>query len=125
MINYGGRQDIVNASRQLAEEIASGNIHPDNVTEDTIASLLCTCGSPDPDLIIQTSGECQELSNFLLWNTAYSEIYFTPDWPDFRNDSWNIALDWYAQRKRRFGSREEVNMPIRPATTSSSSTPTP
>jgi undecaprenyl diphosphate synthase len=117
-VNYGGRQDIVNASLQLAKEIASGNIHPDDVTEDTVASLLCTSGIPDPDLIIRTSGECR-LSNFLLWNTAYSEIYFTPElWPDFRNDSWKAALAWYSQRKRRFGSREEVKLPIRPTTSS-------
>jgi undecaprenyl diphosphate synthase len=117
-VNYGGRQDIVNASLQLAKEIASGNIHPDDVTEDTVASLLCTSGIPDPDLIIRTSGECR-LSNFLLWNTAYSEIYFTPElWPDFRNGSWKAALAWYAQRKRRFGSREEGKLPIRPTTSS-------
>ena len=117
-VNYGGRQDIVDASLQLAKEIANGNIHPDDVTEDTVASLLCTSGIPDPDMIIRTSGECR-LSNFLLWNIAYSEIYFTPElWPDFRNDSWKAALAWYLQRKRRFGSREEVKLPVRPTTSS-------
>jgi undecaprenyl diphosphate synthase len=110
-VNYGGRQDIIDATLRLAKEIASGNIHPDDVTEDTVSSLLCTSGIPDPDLIIRTSGECR-LSNFLLWNTAYSEIYFTPElWPDFRNDSWKAALAWYAQRKRRFGAREVVKLP--------------
>ena len=104
-INYGGRQDILNASLRLAQAIQAGELHRDEITETTFASFLGTSNTPDPDLIIRTSGECR-LSNFLLWDLAYSEIYFTPIlWPDFSKDCWKDALTWYQQRKRRFGAR--------------------
>jgi undecaprenyl diphosphate synthase len=104
-VNYGGRQDILNASKRLATMIAQGTIDPEEVTEETFSSLLSTTTMPDPDLIIRTSGECR-LSNFLLWNAAYSELYFTPKyWPDFDSHELDKALEWYAMRKRRFGSR--------------------
>ena len=106
-INYGGRQDIVTATKRLAKLIADGVLDSDAVTEETLASCLCTSGIPDPDLIIRTSGETR-LSNFLLWNAAYSELYFTNElWPDFGTDSVHTALDWFAQRKRRFGGRAD------------------
>jgi undecaprenyl diphosphate synthase len=105
-INYGGRRDMVNASITLAKAIASGELAPDDVTEDDFSSLLCTCGIPDPDLMIRTGGE-KRLSNFLLWNCAYSELYFSPAlWPDFDDVSIMKALDWYSSRSRKFGGRK-------------------
>ena len=107
-INYGGRTDIVKASLRLAQALSSGEIDPEDVSEETFSSFLCTNDIPDPDLIIRTSGECR-LSNFLLWNAAYAELHFTPVlWPDFGEENWKQALDWYGARKRRFGAREET-----------------
>lgn len=110
-INYGGRRDILNAAKRLAKE-AIATVDPlsaiDELEEDDLARQLGTQGIPDPDLLIRTSGE-HRLSNFLLWNIAYAEIYFTDTlWPDFDADSIAQALEWYAQRHRRFGSREPV-----------------
>mmetsp|Transcript_14258 Transcript_14258/g.18619 ORF Transcript_14258/g.18619 Transcript_14258/m.18619 type:complete len:175 (+) Transcript_14258:719-1243(+) len=108
-INYGGRRDILNAARKLVEAASTGEVVDiDQFTEEDFSSLLCTDGLPDPDLIVRTSGEYR-LSNFLLWNAAYSELYFTETlWPDFDHDSMKKALDWYSLRKRRFGSHESV-----------------
>jgi undecaprenyl diphosphate synthase len=104
-INYGGRQDIVNASKRLAMDIANGIIHPDHVSEADFSKRLSTHNVPDPDLIIRTSGE-RRLSNFLLWESAYAELYFTDTlWPDFDESAMEKALDWYSQRRRRFGGR--------------------
>jgi len=107
-VNYGGRQDIVNAAKRMARAAAAGEIDIDDgggVTEEYFASLLGTSGVPDPDLIIRTSGESR-LSNFLLWNAAYSELYFTKTlWPDFDRAALSEALDWFARRRRRFGTR--------------------
>jgi undecaprenyl diphosphate synthase len=105
-VNYGGRQDILQASRKLAKAIQDGDVSSFNdITEDTFASYLSTAGIPDPDMIIRTSGESR-LSNFMLWNCAYAEIYITPVlWPDFDRSCWQNALYWYQQRHRRFGSR--------------------
>jgi undecaprenyl diphosphate synthase len=106
-VNYGGRQDILQASRKMAVAIASGELSADEVTEETLASFLSTAGIPDPDMIVRTSGEYR-LSNFLLWNCAYSELYMTPVlWPDFDQACWRDALHWYQQRQRRFGSRSK------------------
>ena len=106
-INYGGRQDIVNASKRLAMCIADGTVDPESVSEASFAAYLDTAGVPDPDLLIRTSGE-NRLSNFMLWNAAYAELYFTDTlWPDFDADSLQAAFDWYAQRQRRFGAREQ------------------
>ena len=98
-LNYGGRADIVHAARQ----IVSDGIPAEEVSEQTIADRLLTAGIPDPDLIIRTAGEMR-LSNFLLWQAAYSEIYSTPIfWPDFGRDELYIALLDYQRRERRFG----------------------
>jgi len=104
-LNYGGRNDILQASLKLAQLIQHQAIQASDVTEETLASLLSTKDIPDPDLIIRTSGECR-LSNFMLWNAAYSELYFTPTlWPDFDDLALQQALAWYGQRQRKFGGR--------------------
>lgn len=106
-VNYGGRQDIINASKRIAMCIADGTLDPESVSEASFADYLDTAGVPDPDLLIRTSGE-NRLSNFMLWNAAYAELYFTETlWPDFDADAVQAALDWYAQRQRRFGAREQ------------------
>jgi len=104
-INYGGRNDIVNASKKLAQMIARGEIQADQVDGDMFGSLLSTAGVPDPDLVIRTGGE-KRLSNFLIWNIAYAELYFTDVlWPDFDGDELDLALEWFQGRDRRFGGR--------------------
>ena len=114
-INYGGRADILQAATRLAQSIASGEVTLDNNDDTTqqqqleneslISSRLSTCTIPDPDLIIRTGGE-HRLSNFLLWNVAYTELYFSDLlWPDFNNDELIKALSWYGRRNRRFGGR--------------------
>ncbi len=104
-LNYGGRRDILQASIQLAEALASGQLQAKDVTEEIFASMLTTSDIPDPDLMIRTSGESR-ISNFLLWNAAYAELYFTQTlWPDFGTDELNKAMSWYSQRCRRFGAR--------------------
>jgi undecaprenyl diphosphate synthase len=106
-INYGGRRDIVDAAKRLAILVATGEMDVKDITEDEFTNHLGTAGIPDPDLIIRTSGECR-LSNFLLWNAAYAEVYFTDClWPDFDRESLQTALHWYTSRRRRFGSRVE------------------
>jgi undecaprenyl diphosphate synthase len=98
-LNYGGRADIVEAMRT----IASRGIPPEQINEDCIAAFLGTRGLPDPDLVIRTGGE-QRLSNFLIWQSAYSELWTTPVlWPDFDVGHLDQALRDYARRKRRFG----------------------
>jgi undecaprenyl diphosphate synthase len=107
-INYGGRQDIVHATKKLVAAIQAGELSLQDLDKNdtTFASYLSTAGIPDPDLIVRTSGE-HRLSNFLLWNSAYSEFYVTDTlWPDFDIESWHGALEWYQQRSRRFGSRD-------------------
>ncbi len=102
-LNYGGRQELTMGMQQLAEAIAAGALQPSEITEATIAATLYTHGLPDPDLIIRTSGE-QRLSNFLLWQAAYAELYFTDiHWPDFGKEPLLLALEDYSQRQRRFG----------------------
>jgi undecaprenyl diphosphate synthase len=104
-INYGGRQDIVQACQKIAEQVAEGMISPQDVSQELLAEHLYTANLPDPDMIIRTSGECR-LSNFLLWDCAYSELYMTDTlWPDFDIACWNKAVEWYSQRQRRFGAR--------------------
>ncbi len=101
--NYGGRQEIAAAVRRIAFQVQSGEISPVSVTAETVAAHLDTAGIPDPDLIIRTSGE-QRLSNFLMWQTAYSEFVFLPGhWPDFDRAALKYALDAYMARERRFG----------------------
>ncbi len=97
--NYGGRDEIVHAIKTMISE----GLRPEEITEETIGSYLYTAGTPDPDLIIRTSGEMR-MSNFLIWQSAYSEWYLTPTfWPDFGPDQLLEALHDYAQRERRYG----------------------
>ena len=104
-INYGGRQDILNASLRLAEAISSGQVYGKNVTEEHFSSLLSTSDLPDPDSIIRTGGE-KRLSNFFLWNSAYSELYFSNVlWPDVDETFVMEALEWFSTRSRQFGGR--------------------
>lgn len=103
MISYGGREELVRGMRLLAERVASGELQPDEIDDQALESSLFTRGMPDPDLLIRTSGEYR-LSNFLLWQLAYTELYVTPVlWPDFsREDLFDAVLD-YQRRERRFG----------------------
>ena len=106
-VSYGGREEIVSAARAMAREIEKGLLNPEEITEETVASHLCTTGIPDPDLLIRTSGEMR-ISNFLLWQIAYSELYVTPTlWPDFGEAEFLEALAHYHRRERRFGRTGE------------------
>jgi undecaprenyl diphosphate synthase len=101
--NYGGRQEIVEAARRLASLAAVGMLDPAAIDADALEARLDTAGIPDPDLIIRTSGE-QRLSNFLLWQAAYSEFVFLPiHWPDFDKSAFQSALDQFSARERRYG----------------------
>lgn len=105
--NYGGRWDIVNAARNLSLKLANGDITADQVTEDSFSRELCLVDLPEPDLFIRTGGE-QRISNFLLWQIAYTELFFTDTlWPEFNDGAFEQALDWYATRQRRFGKTAE------------------
>lgn len=102
-LSYGARDDITLAVRDLAERVHAGSLRPADITPDTIGNALSTAGIPCPDLIIRTSGE-QRLSNFLLWEAAYSEFYFTGVyWPDFNESEIDKALASYSDRHRRYG----------------------
>lgn len=102
-INYSSRSEITRAASQIASRALSGDLAPVMVTEHTLSGELYTAGLPDPDLVIRTGGE-QRLSNFLLWQSAYAELYFTPVmWPDFGEEEFAAALAEYARRNRRFG----------------------
>lgn len=104
--SYGGRDDIVMAVRRIIE----AGLRPEEVTEQTVAQYLSTAGLPDPDLIIRTAGE-QRISNFLLWQSAYAELYFTDTyWPDFGREDIDIALAEYGRRKRKFGGLLEEDL---------------
>lgn len=101
--NYGSRQEIVQAARRIAEAVAAGTMRPEDVTESAFVKRLYTADIPDPDLIIRTSGELR-LSNFLLWQSAYSEFVFTPVlWPDFGAADLQSAIDVFRHRERRYG----------------------
>ncbi len=105
--NYGGREEIADAAARLAQRAAAGTLDPVSITPDVLDSEMLTAGLPDPDLIIRTSGEYR-LSNFLLWQSAYTEFYFTDVlWPDFDSAELARALDFYARRERRFGLIDE------------------
>ena len=102
-INYGGRDEIKNAVRAIAQQVKAGELAPEDITEDTITANLYTAHMPDPDLIIRPSGEIRT-SNFLLWQSAYSEYYFTDVlWPDFKTTDLDAAIDNFNNRNRRFG----------------------
>ncbi len=106
-INYGGRDEIVRAVREIAEEIAKGSLMPQMITADVIGDHLDTRGIPEPDLLIRTCNE-QRISNFLLWQLAYTEFYFTPvPWPDFTKEELEKAVDAYNHRDRRYGLVKE------------------
>ncbi|NJN45197.1 MAG: isoprenyl transferase [Candidatus Competibacteraceae bacterium] len=105
--NYGGRWDILQAARQLAQEAATGELDPQIITCEHVQQRLCLHDLPEPDLFIRTGGE-QRISNFLLWQLAYTEFYFTDQlWPDFDIHSLDEALSAFAQRQRRFGRTDE------------------
>ena len=102
-LNYGSRDEITRAVRRIAAQCRDGLLRPEEITEQTIASYLDTAGIPDPDLLIRTSGE-QRLSNYLMWQLAYTEFYFTQTpWPAFTKADLEKAIDVYNQRDRRFG----------------------
>ncbi|MGH8252640.1 MAG: polyprenyl diphosphate synthase [Steroidobacteraceae bacterium] len=102
-VSYGGRQDILVAARRVAARCVKGELDSKRLTADDFASGLALAGLPDPDLFIRTGGE-QRISNFLLWNLAYAELYFTDTlWPDFSADDFELALRHFAGRQRRFG----------------------
>jgi undecaprenyl diphosphate synthase len=102
-LSYGGRWDIAQAARRLAERVAAGTLEPVAVDEAALGGELALAGAPDPDLFIRTGGE-QRLSNFLLWNLAYTELYFCDTlWPDFDESELERALRYFASRQRRFG----------------------
>ena len=106
-LSYGGRNEILRAAQSLAEDLRAGRLQPQDITPESFASHLYTAGMPDPDLLIRTSGEYR-LSNFLLWQTAYTELYFTDTlWPDFREEEFIKALLEYQHRYRRFGLTQE------------------
>lgn len=102
-INYGGKWDLVQASRRIAARVAAGELQPEDITEDTVTAHLSTAGMPEPDLFIRTGGE-QRISNFLLWQLAYTELYFTDIlWPDFGAPELDDAIASFKGRERRFG----------------------
>ena len=102
-INYGGRDEIVHAARKLANQVAEGVLKPEDITEDRLGDALYT-QLPDPDLLIRTSGE-ERISNFMLWQLAYAEFYFTPAlWPEFSEEELDRAIETYNNRQRRFGN---------------------
>ena len=106
-LNYGSRDAIVRAARKMSRDCAEGRIDPDSIDESVFESYLDTHGIPDPDLMIRTSGE-QRLSNYLLWQLAYAEFYFTDvPWPDFTKEDLVKAVEEYNHRHRRFGGVEE------------------
>lgn len=102
-ISYGSRDEIVRAARSLARDAAAGTLEPEAITEAMVSARLYTADCPDPDLLIRTSGE-QRISNFLLWQLAYAELYITPVlWPDFTRQELFAALDEFRRRDRRYG----------------------
>lgn len=101
--NYGGRWDITRAARRIADDVAAGRLRADEIDEAAVAERLSFADQPDPDLFIRTGGE-QRLSNFILWQSAYAELYFTDLlWPEFGTDAYRAALSDFSRRQRRFG----------------------
>ncbi|HEY8927695.1 MAG TPA: isoprenyl transferase [Mucilaginibacter sp.] len=109
-LSYGSRREITSAAKQIALKVLSGELNIDQIDEDTFESNLYTAGMPDPELLIRTGGE-HRISNYLLWQIAYAEFYFTPKlWPDFRKEDLYEAILDYQKRERRFGmTSEQVN----------------
>lgn len=111
-LSYSGRWEITEAVKQIAQEVKEGKLQPEAINDKVIENYLKTSGIPDPELLIRTSGELR-ISNFLLWQIAYSEIYITPTlWPDFRKEHLYEALCAYQQRERRFGKTSEQLNPV-------------
>lgn len=111
-VAYGGRWDITHAARSLAKRVESGELSAEEVNEEMVSDALALSGLPDPDLLIRTGGE-QRISNFLLWNLAYSELYFCNClWPDFGETEFRDALEYYARRQRRFGKTGKQLGPV-------------
>jgi len=107
-VNYGSRKEIINACRRLAELVQKGEVKPEDIDENLISNNLYTANIPAPDLLIRTSGE-KRLSNFLLWQMAYTEMHFTDVlWPDFDREAFKEALLSYQNRERRFGKVKPV-----------------
>lgn len=101
--NYGGRWDIAQACKKLFRAVAAGELDPDSITPESLEPYMCMAGMPEPDLFIRTGGE-QRISNFLLWQLAYTELYFTPVlWPEFNRTQFDLSLASFASRQRRFG----------------------
>jgi undecaprenyl diphosphate synthase len=101
--NYGGRWDIVEAAKSLAKQVEQGTLRSEDINDSLFATQLCLADLPEPDLFIRTSGE-KRISNYLLWQLAYTELYFTDTlWPDFDKDTFMQALDFFTSRQRRFG----------------------
>ncbi len=106
-LNYGGRWDILQSAQRLARQVQQGKLQPELIDEDMLSSTLSTASLPEPDLLIRTSGE-QRISNFFLWQLAYTELFFTESlWPDFDQELFHQALADYGLRKRRYGSISE------------------
>ncbi|BCJ85296.1 isoprenyl transferase [Effusibacillus dendaii] len=102
-LNYGSRSEIVEAVKKISDQVKAGTLQPEDINEQTLSACLLTNGIPDPDLLIRTSGELR-LSNFLLWQCAYTELWFTDVyWPDFRKEHFYEAIHAYQKRGRRFG----------------------
>lgn len=106
-LSYGGRQEVSRAIKKIAEKVESGDLNAGEVTEELVSDFLYTSGMPDPDLLIRTSGEYR-ISNFLLWQIAYAEIYITSTlWPDFREEEFLLSIEEFQKRERRFGATGE------------------
>lgn len=105
--NYGGKWDITEAVKQVAQQVSDGQLQPQDITESTISQYLSISDLPDVDLMIRTSGECR-ISNFMLWQMAYAELYFTDlFWPEFGEQALLDAIAWFINRERRFGCTSE------------------
>lgn len=106
-LSYSSKWEITNAMKEIASKVKTGEILPEQINENTVSSFLCTTNYPDPELMIRTSGE-HRISNFLLWQLAYAEFYFTETlWPDFRKKEFFEAIQSYQSRERRFGKTSE------------------
>ncbi len=106
-LSYGGRAELTDAAKAIAEEVAAGTLNPDNISQDTIKAHLYLPEVPNPDLLIRTGGDCR-ISNFLLWQIAYTELFFVPVmWPDFRKENLREIVHQFMSRERRFGKTEE------------------
>ena len=102
-LSYGSRQEILNTAKEIAERVKNGDMQPQDIDEQTFSAMLYTGGGPDPDLLIRTSGE-QRISNYLLWQIAYSELFFTKTlWPDFAKEEFKSIIENYQTRERRYG----------------------